>query len=49
VLDVAFPNQILDVLGHVFDRDVRIDPMLIEEIDAIRLNRLSDASPPTLT
>src|SRR5437879_4985691 len=37
VPDLAFPNQTLDGAGNVFDRDVRIDAVLIEEIDAIRL------------
>jgi len=29
VLDLAFSNKILDGPGHIFDRDVRIDAVLI--------------------
>ena len=35
MLDLAFPNQVLHRSGHVFDRHVRIDTVLIEQIDGL--------------
>src|SRR5439155_9069591 len=35
VLYLTFPNQILHRAGHIFDRNVRIDTMLIEQIDHV--------------
>jgi hypothetical protein len=35
VFDLAGIDQILNGTGDIFDRDVRIDPMLVEQIDAI--------------
>ena len=37
MLDFAFANQIADRAGDVFDRHVRIDAMLVEEVDAVGL------------
>ena len=33
VLDLAFADQVLDRTGDIFDRHVRVDAMLIEQID----------------
>ena len=48
MFDLALPDQILDRAGDFFHRHFRIDAMLVEEIDAIRLEaferRLSDLS-----
>jgi len=35
--DLTFLNQVLHRPGNVFDRHVRVNPMLIEEIDVIGL------------
>jgi len=35
--DFAFANQIPDGSGHIFDRDVRIDAMLIVQVDRVDL------------
>ena len=35
VLHLTFPNQILHRAGHIFDRNVRIDTMLIEQIEHV--------------
>ena len=35
VLDLALLDQVLHRAGHVFDRHVRIDAVLVEEIDAL--------------
>ena len=40
VLDLAFLNQVLHCSGDVFDRHVRVDTMLIEQIDRIDLEPL---------
>ena len=40
VLDLAFLDQVLHRAGHVFDRHVRIDAVLIEQIDALDLEPL---------
>ena len=48
VLDLAFLNQVLHRSGDVFDRDVGIDAVLIEEVDASILSRFSDASATSL-
>src|SRR5271165_6841361 len=40
VLDLAFSNEALHRAGDVLDRDIRIDAMLIEEIDPIGLEAL---------
>jgi hypothetical protein len=37
VLDLAFANQVLHRTRDVFDRDVRIDTVLIEEVDPVGL------------
>lgn len=34
--DLAFRNQVFDRAGHVFHRHVRIDPVLVEEVDMVR-------------
>src|ERR1700720_318682 len=39
-LNLSFLNQVLHRAGHVFDRHVRIDAMLIEEIDVVGLQSL---------
>ena len=36
VLDLAGLNQFLHRAGDVFDRHVRVDPVLIEQVDASR-------------
>jgi hypothetical protein len=36
VLDLAFANQVSHGASNVLDRDVRVDAMLIEEIDPLR-------------
>ena len=33
--DLSFLDEILDRAGHVFDRHVRIDAVLVVEIDAV--------------
>jgi hypothetical protein len=43
VLDLAFLNQILHRARHVFDRHVRVNPMLIEQVDDIHLEPLERA------
>src|SRR5215210_2851364 len=40
VLNLAFLDQLLHRAGHVFDRHIRIDAVLIEEIDAVGLQAL---------
>ena len=40
MLDLAFADQVLDRAGDIFDRHVRVDAMLIEEIDDARLQSL---------
>ena len=37
VLDLAFPDQVLDRSRYLFYRHVRVDAMLIEEIDGVDL------------
>src|ERR1019366_402770 len=43
VLDLAFLNQVLHRSSDVFDRHVRVDPMLIEQVDDINLESLERA------
>ena len=43
VLDLAFPDQFLDRAGHVFDRHVRVDPVLIKQVDGTHLEPLERA------
>ena len=43
VLDLALLNQLLHRAGDVFDRHIRIDAVLIEEIDRIDLEPLERA------
>jgi hypothetical protein len=46
VLDLAFVDQLLDRAGDVFDRDVRVDAVLVEQVDVVRpepLQRAVDA------
>ena len=40
VLHLAAPDEVLDRASNVLDRHVRIDAMLIEEIDGIGLEAL---------
>src|SRR5580765_4260158 len=40
MFDLAYTNQILHGSRDVFDWDVRVDPVLIEEVDSIRLEAL---------
>ncbi len=40
VLHLARLDQILDGPGHVFDRDLRIDPVLVEQVDGLDLEAL---------
>jgi hypothetical protein len=35
VQNLAFGHQVFDRPGDVLDRDLRIDPMLVEEVDAV--------------
>jgi hypothetical protein len=35
VLDLALCNQVFDCPGYIFDRHVRIDTVLVEQVDAI--------------
>ena len=44
VLDLAFGDQLLDGAGDVLDRHVRVDPVLVEQVDPSVLSRLSDPS-----
>src|ERR1035437_6760615 len=43
VLDLAFPNQVLHRSSYVFDRHVRVNPILIEQVDDINLESLERA------
>ena len=40
MLDLALLDQLLDGAGDVFDRHVRVDAMLVEQIDTIGLQAL---------
>ena len=40
VLDLAFLNQVLHRSRHVFDRHVRVDTVLVEQIDGVDLEPL---------
>ncbi len=40
VSHLAFGNQIAHGTGHIFNRHVRIDPVLIEQVDAVGLETL---------
>ena len=40
VLHLALLNQILHRSGDVFDRYIRVDPMLVEQVDDIHLEPL---------
>ena len=40
VLDLAFPDQVLHHSRHVFDRHVRIDTVLVQQIDNVGLEAL---------
>src|ERR1035437_707016 len=35
MIDLAFGDQVLHRAGHILDRDVGIDPVLIEEVDGV--------------
>ena len=48
VLDLAFSDQVSDRPRHVFDRHVRIDAMLVEEVETSTLRRVSEASATSL-
>ena len=43
VLDLALLNQFLHRSGHVFDRHVRVNPVLIEQVDGLDLEPLERA------
>ena len=43
VLDLACPDQVLDRSGHVFDRHVRVDAVLIVEVDGFDAEPLERA------
>ncbi len=43
VLDLAFLNQVLHRSRYVFDGHVRVNPMLIEQVDDINLEPLERA------
>jgi hypothetical protein len=40
VLDLTFLNQVFDGAGDVLNRHVRVNPMLIEQIDVVGLKSL---------
>ena len=40
MLDLAFGDQAPDGTGHVFDRHVRVDPMLVKNVDAVGFQTL---------
>jgi hypothetical protein len=40
VVDLACADQVLDRAGHVLDRHVRVDPVLVEQVDAVGLEPL---------
>jgi len=40
VLHLAFADQVLDRAGDVLDRDVRIDAVLVVEVDGLDLQPL---------
>jgi hypothetical protein len=44
VLHLALLDQVLHRAGHVFDRHVRIDAVLIEQVDGVGPSRLSEPS-----
>ena len=44
MLDLPPSYQVLDRPGDVFDRHVRIDAMLVEQVDGLDLRRRSEAS-----
>ncbi len=48
MLHLAFLNQVLHRSSHVFDRHIRVDPVLVEQIDDSILRRLSEASATSL-
>ena len=48
VLDLALLNQFLHRPRHVLDGHVRVDPVLIEQVDDSTLSRLSEASATSL-
>src|ERR1700722_13686600 len=55
MLDLAFPNQFFNSSSHVLNRNVDIDAMLVEKIDAVcaesfqgRLSHFADALGPTV-
>ena len=43
VLDLALPDQLLHRPGHVLDRHVRVDAVLIEQVDDVDLEPLERA------
>jgi hypothetical protein len=43
VLDLALPDQLLHRARDVFDRDVRVDAVLVEEVDAVGPEALQHA------
>ena len=40
VPDLALPNQLLHCSSHVFDRHLRVDTVLVEQIDHVGLESL---------
>lgn len=43
VQNLAFIHQVLDRAGDIFDRHLRVNPVLVEEIDAIGAQALEHA------
>ena len=43
MLDLAFRDQLLDRAGHVLDRHVRVDPVLVEQVDRLDAEPLQRA------
>ena len=41
--DLAFGHQVLDRAGDILDRHLRIDPMLVEQVDAVGAQALQHA------
>jgi hypothetical protein len=40
VQDLALGDQVFDRTGHVFDRHIRIDAVLVVKVDAVRAQAL---------
>lgn len=45
VEDLAFADQALDGPGHLLDRDLRVDAMLVEEVEGVEGVHVGAADP----